>query len=121
MRIEQLRRQRRITQTQLAEACGTSQQQIAKIESGLVDPRLSTLRKLARALRCELEELFFTRAEFLKQVRSVVAERGLNPRKLTLLELNRLCADTGRIPAFHPLWEEIELKGGEARFKEGSK
>ena len=121
MRIAQLRKQKGITQTELAEACDTSQQQIAKIENGIVDPRVSTLRKIANALGCGIEELFFTRVEFLKEINSLIAEKHLNLKKTTLLELNHLCASERKLPTFHPFWEEIELKNGELKFKEETK
>jgi transcriptional regulator with XRE-family HTH domain len=118
MKIALTRKLKGITQTQLAFACETTQQQIAKIESGVVDPRLSTLRKIAQALGCELEDLFYTRKEFLKQINSLVAEKDLNLRKITLMELNSVCADEKKIPTFHPFWEEVAIKGNTVQFKE---
>jgi transcriptional regulator with XRE-family HTH domain len=118
MKIALLRRQKGITQTQLAESCETTQQQIAKIESGVVDPRLSTLRRIARSLGCELEDLFYTKKEFLGQLNSLIAEKRLDLRKVTLMELNSLCADERRVPTFHPFWETITIHGSSVRFKE---
>ncbi|RLF21563.1 MAG: hypothetical protein DRJ68_03175 [Thermoprotei archaeon] len=50
---EELRRMRLmagLTQRELAERAGVSQSLIARIESGTVDPRLSTLRRILKAL-----------------------------------------------------------------------
>lgn len=50
---EELRRMRLmagLTQKELAERAGVSQSLIARIEAGTVDPRLSTLRKILKAL-----------------------------------------------------------------------
>ncbi len=45
-----LRKDRGLTQAQLAEAAGVRQPRIAEIERGDANPRLDTLAKLARAL-----------------------------------------------------------------------
>lgn len=43
-----------MTQSQLAKRCGIQQNMVAKIESDTVDLRLSTARKLAKGLGCDL-------------------------------------------------------------------
>ncbi len=48
--IRRLRLKAGLTQKELAERAGVSQSLIARIESGTVDPRLSTLKKILRAL-----------------------------------------------------------------------
>lgn len=111
MKIIQLRKANGITQAVLAERCGTTQQQIARIENGVVDPRLSTLRRLADALHCELPELFLTRAEFIEAVQETLAKHHLDLRGGSLLELNSLASRERFIPSFHPLWEKIVIKG----------
>jgi transcriptional regulator with XRE-family HTH domain len=49
--LKRLRRQRGLTQQGLAVKAGVSLGYIARLEIGMHDPRLSTLRKLAKALR----------------------------------------------------------------------
>ena len=50
-----------ITQSKLSEMCGVAQSVIAKIENEVVDPRVSTLRKLVEALsRFENPDLLHT-------------------------------------------------------------
>jgi len=48
--IRDLRRKAGLTQAELAEKAGMSQSMVARIESGGVDPRLSTLKKVLGAL-----------------------------------------------------------------------
>lgn len=46
-----------MTQTQLAEKIGCTQQEIARYEAGGREPRASMLKRLAEALGCMMEEL----------------------------------------------------------------
>lgn len=112
MKITQIRKSKSITQAELAERCHTTQQQIARIENGTVDPRLSTLRRIADALGCEVSELFFSRVEFLSEIREVATLQGLKLKDLSVLELNSLCVKHRHIPAFHPFWEEVVIRNG---------
>ena len=111
MKIIQLRKAKGITQAVLAEHCGTTQQQIARIENGTVDPRLSTLRRIAEALHCELPELFLTRAEFIQAAQETLTKHQLDLRGGSLLELNNLTSRERFIPSFHPFWEKMVIKG----------
>lgn len=49
-KIRSLRRSRKMTQTELAKKTGLTQQHIARIEKGIMSPRLVTLRKIEEAL-----------------------------------------------------------------------
>jgi HTH-type transcriptional regulator/antitoxin HipB len=51
--IRQARKEQGLSQSELARRLHMTQAQIARIESGLTDPRLSTLTELARALGLE--------------------------------------------------------------------
>jgi ribosome-binding protein aMBF1 (putative translation factor) len=55
--LKTLRLKAGFTQIQLAAALETSQPHVARIESGRQEPNLSTLRKLAKALGVQLDEL----------------------------------------------------------------
>jgi DNA-binding XRE family transcriptional regulator len=55
--LRMLRLQRGMSQAQLAEAIGTQQPHIARIESGRADLRLDTCRRLAAALGVDLNAL----------------------------------------------------------------
>ncbi len=57
MRLKQLRKQRGLTQAQLAKKMGLSHGYLARLEIGMHDPPLSTLAKLAKALKVSVAEL----------------------------------------------------------------
>lgn len=52
--LRALRKQRGMTQKELAAKCGTQQQRIAEIESGEFSPSLETLKPILKALNAEL-------------------------------------------------------------------
>jgi transcriptional regulator with XRE-family HTH domain len=56
-RLRRLRRERSLTQEELAHLCGVSQEMIAKTEQGRRHPRVTVLAKLAQALDVPLSEL----------------------------------------------------------------
>ena len=55
--IKRLRRERGLTQQQLAVKAGVSLGYLSRLEVDMHDPRLSTLRKLAKALGVPVTEL----------------------------------------------------------------
>lgn len=110
LRIIQIRKKLTITQTDLAKKCKTTQQTIAKIEQGIVDPKLSTLQKLADALDCELTDLFYTRDSFAEEVNTVVKTLGLNLSKVKAIDLNNICWEHAHISGFHPFWQKYKIK-----------
>ncbi len=57
-RIKAERRKRLMTQDVLASEAGISQKALSKIENDEVEPRVSTLRAIALALRIEATDLF---------------------------------------------------------------
>lgn len=46
-----------MTQAQLAEAVGRTQKDIARWESGLVEPGVLIVKKMAQALHCSMDDL----------------------------------------------------------------
>ena len=56
-RLREVRISKFMTQAELAEAAGIHQDQVGRIERDEVEPRLSTIRKLAAALGVEPNEL----------------------------------------------------------------
>ena len=118
LKIVHLRKKDDITQKQLAELCSTTQQQIAKIENGNVDPQLSTLKRVAEALKCEIKDLFYSKAEFLAEARSVAKSAKLNLKDTSILELNSICASLRGVPPLHPYWSLIEIKNNKIMLKE---
>lgn len=57
MKLKQLRKRRGLTQEKLAEKAGISRVYLARLETARQDPTLSTLEKLARALKVKITEL----------------------------------------------------------------
>jgi transcriptional regulator with XRE-family HTH domain len=55
--LRRLREDRLLTQEELGEAAEVSRDQVSRIERDEVDPRFSTIRKLARALEVDPHEL----------------------------------------------------------------
>jgi transcriptional regulator with XRE-family HTH domain len=53
-RVAEQRRDRGLSQRDLADLCGTTQSAIARVERGARPPRLDTLLRIAGALDCEL-------------------------------------------------------------------
>ncbi len=56
-RIVRLRKDRATTQEKLADAAGMSRNALSDVELGKADIRLSTIRRIAEALKCPLAEL----------------------------------------------------------------
>ena len=56
LRLEQIRRSRKMSQLQLAKKSGVSRTYISELESGKYNPS-KTLCKLAKALDCSLDDL----------------------------------------------------------------
>ena len=56
-RIKALREQRGLTQEALAEKAGVSRGYLARLETGRHGPRVSTVEKLAKALRVKVTDL----------------------------------------------------------------
>lgn len=108
MRILWLRKQKNMTQRELAEASGTLQQQIALIEGGRSDPRLSTLWKIAKAFDTDVAGLFFTNQEFVKQINEVIKEH-FSAKTPTLKALNQYCGEHSFLSPFDSNWEKVSF------------
>lgn len=57
MNLKELRKAKKLTQTQLSSLSNVSQGKICEYESGKTLPRLDTAARLAKALGCSLDEL----------------------------------------------------------------
>lgn len=55
--LRRLRERRLLTQAQLGKAAGVNRDQVSRIERNEVEPRFSTIHKLADALEVEASEL----------------------------------------------------------------
>lgn len=56
--IADIRKDKGLTQIELAEKCNVSQQSISKIEKGVITPSLTVALQLSRVLNCKLDDLF---------------------------------------------------------------
>lgn len=95
--LQRVRKERGLNQEQLAERSGVSLTQISKIERSDTDPRVSTIEKLAKALKCSTDQLLFDEAtENLTGLLKRAFERAarLDPwSKAALLKvINMACA-----------------------------
>lgn len=57
-RVREIRKQKGLTQTQLAELVGKDRQYLYKIEKAVVTPNVVTISALAIAMEVELKEFF---------------------------------------------------------------
>jgi len=57
MRVKEWRERRGLTQEQLAEKAGISRGFLARLETARHDPKLSTLEKIAKALKVDIAKL----------------------------------------------------------------
>jgi transcriptional regulator with XRE-family HTH domain len=63
-RIRKKRLRQKMTQQELADAVGLSREHIAVIESGKSIPKVSTLLKIAEALRCRVGYFFVNNGRY---------------------------------------------------------
>jgi transcriptional regulator with XRE-family HTH domain len=57
MRVKEWRERRGLTQEKLAQRAGISRPYLARLETARQDPKLSTLEKIAKALRVHVTKL----------------------------------------------------------------
>ena len=96
-----------MTQAELAQLSGTTQQQIALIEKGASDPRLSTLKKIANALEIHIGDLFYTDHGFIKEINHIL-DSNSEARSLNLSDLNSYCSRF-LISPFEQCWEKVTI------------
>lgn len=58
-KIEQIRKNKKLTHEQIAHAVGISRSFYTQIENGYRNPSLEVAIKLAQELDCKVEEIFF--------------------------------------------------------------
>jgi transcriptional regulator with XRE-family HTH domain len=81
MQIRVIREQREMTQTDLADALGTTQTAISRLENVNYSGRsISTLKAVARALDCRLKVSFETYGSLIDEADKMSAESLLRPR-----------------------------------------
>ena len=62
-RIRELRKQRSVSQEEVARRCGVSRQTINAIENNKYDPTLALAFRLAEEMECTVDGLFLYQAE----------------------------------------------------------
>ena len=62
-KIRAIRMKKKYTQEKVAELSGVSRSQIQRIEGGDVDPKMSTLSKLAKGLDCSVNDFIVEKSE----------------------------------------------------------
>lgn len=88
-KLKAKRKEKRLTQIQLAEISGVSQQAISFIESSRNTPTEGTLRLLAKALNCPVSELLDDETQIKK-------DQPLTHDELRLLNLYGLLNESGK-------------------------
>ncbi|MBR5889114.1 MAG: helix-turn-helix transcriptional regulator [Akkermansia sp.] len=56
-KLKQARQRAGMTQAQLAEAIGCKQKDVSRWEAGLIEPGVLTVKKMAQALGCSMDDL----------------------------------------------------------------
>ncbi|MBQ9089498.1 MAG: helix-turn-helix transcriptional regulator [Alphaproteobacteria bacterium] len=87
LRIQSIRRNQKITQSKLAEACEVSVEAISNIERGVNYPSFENLKNICRFLNCPLSDILdFTdnvsKKRLNMETRSITAIRQLSDSKL---------------------------------------
>ncbi|MDI3481581.1 MAG: hypothetical protein PWQ97_1236 [Tepidanaerobacteraceae bacterium] len=95
-KIKKIRRERKLTQAELAAKAGVSTGLIGQIESGRVEPSIKTLEKIASAL--SLSPCYFVADEddissLFKPMNPAIKELLLDPRVRSVLELVADCTE----------------------------
>ena len=98
--IAAFRREKGLTQTELGEICGVSNQAVSKWEAEMTMPDVMLLPKIAKTLDVSLEELYNGRAEMPQQLSSIQEQdQAQNSNTATPDEKRVFCITVdGQIP-----------------------
>ncbi|HEY6160647.1 MAG TPA: helix-turn-helix transcriptional regulator [Bacteroidia bacterium] len=66
-RLRQVRKERKMSQEELAHLAGIAVSQVGRIERGVLNPSISTLFAIARALEVEPKELFDFKEKLIRK------------------------------------------------------
>ena len=101
--VKRIRKERKLTQQELAKRAGISQQTISFLESERNTPTQSTLRLLASALGCTVAELMGETGEH-------VSGDHLTPAEREILSVFRELNDAGQMVAVRQIRSLLEEK-----------
>jgi transcriptional regulator with XRE-family HTH domain len=73
-RIRQLRKQKGLTQDQVAEGAGIDSKSLSRIECNVFNPSIETLEHLAVSLHVQMQDFFIEDTESPKAIRSYLFE-----------------------------------------------
>jgi len=127
--LKQLRKHRGLTQGALADLAGVELTQISRIERGASEPKLETIKNLAKALNCSSDDLIMDGSKeepyYLK--RTIARIKELTPlRQFVLLDIIDTYCDKYEVNESHiTSWAgrqlneyEIEMEIGKERFEQ---
>ena len=101
-KLRTIRAVREMSTTELSKLSGVSQSRISQLENGSGDPSLSSLRKLAKALRVApavfLEADAATPFDILDHIPEDLREWMLSQKNLPWARLNKKAAERGLTP-----------------------
>lgn len=64
LRIKEIQKAKKISNIELAEKIGVTPQQVSNYHTGVRSPAFETLEDIAKALQCEIHELFVTSEDY---------------------------------------------------------
>lgn len=79
IQVKTIRESQGISQQKLADNVGLTWRSIPNIESGNVNPKISTLKKIAEFLNCELKILMIPGERFNKNVTADISSTEMEP------------------------------------------
>lgn len=90
VRIRALRKQKGLTQDNLAEMAGIDSKSLSRIECGRFNPALDTLENLAHALEVSMREFFTDSTESIDELRHNVIDAAIHCNESELKEIINL-------------------------------
>ena len=90
-RIRELRKQKSLTQEQLAEIIGLDVKQISNLETGACFTTMSTLEKLAHCFDCEIYQLFnFSHFKTKDELAPILIDKINNAEEKQIQLINKI-------------------------------
>lgn len=91
-RIKELRKQKGLSQFEVAEAAGIDPKSLSRIESGVFNPAIDTLHGLAVALGVEMQDFFLSETTWLRLQRAQLLETIANASAKEIRDLTSMVA-----------------------------
>jgi len=110
LRIRQLRKQQKLTLKQLSEIVGCTDAYLSQVENGKVSPSISSLKKIADALRTKITDLFVEQRDNEPVVLSPDGRVTLSLSRWNAKIQSLVLNPTGK--RMHPFFTTIHPGGG---------